>query len=149
MYVSRRELVVYVAVVLMLGTLMNTLGKLLSIAEFKHWWQVGTCYVGYVLPVALLVRRRASLEQLVLGLVAMVPLELVGYALGTSVAYPDNVLERAFGTRNFTLAMVVLVAPVPWCVNRIAASVLGAARASSAEDPRELFDAEALADERA
>jgi hypothetical protein len=118
--VSRRELAIYVAVVLVLGTVMNSLGKVLAIAEFKHWWQVGTCYVGYVLPMALLVRHMRPMDQVVFGLIAMVPLELVGYALGTSVAYPDNLLERALGMRNFTLAMVVLVAPILWCVNWLA-----------------------------
>jgi hypothetical protein len=118
--ISRRELAIYVGVVLALGTVMNSLGKLLELAEFKHWWQVGTCYVGYVLPAALLVRHMRAVEQLAFGLIAMVPLELVGYALGTSIAHPDNLLERAFGMRNFTLAMVVLVAPIPLCVNWIA-----------------------------
>jgi len=117
--VSRRELLVYLVVVLFLGSVMNSLGKLLAIAEFRHWWQVGTCYVGYVLPTALLVRHGRTIEQLAWGLLAMVPLELVGYALGTSVAYPDNVLERVLGVRNFTLAMVILVAPLPLCVNYI------------------------------
>jgi len=118
--VPRRELVVYVAVVLAFGTVMNSLGKMLAIAEFKFWWQVGTCYVGYVLPAALLVRHMRAVDQLVFGLIAMVPLELAGYALGSSIAHPDNLLERAFGMRNFTLAMVVLVAPIPLVVNWLA-----------------------------
>lgn len=116
---SRRELAIYLAVVLVLGSAMNSLGKLLAIAEFKHWWQVGTCYVGYVLPAALLVRHMRPADQLVFGLIAMIPLELAGYALGTSIAYPDNPLERVLGLRNFTLAMVVLVAPIPLVVNWI------------------------------
>jgi hypothetical protein len=119
LHVSRREILIYLTVVLLLGTAMNSLGKFLAIAEFKYWWQVGTCYVGYVLPTALLVRHRRPSDQLLFGFIAMVPLELAGYALGTSVAYPDNLIERAFGMRNFTLAMVVLVAPLPFLVNWI------------------------------
>jgi hypothetical protein len=121
--VSRRELAVYLVVVLLLGSVMDSLGKLLAIAEFRHWWQVGTCYVGYVLPTALLVRHGRAIEQLAWGLLAMVPLELVGYALGTSVAYPDNVLERVLGVRNFTLAMVIIVAPLPLCANYLVAAL--------------------------
>jgi hypothetical protein len=134
--ISRRELAIYVGVVLLLGSAMNALGKALAIAEFKHWWQVGTCYVGYVLPAALLVRHMRASDQVVFGLVAMVPLELAGYALGSSIAYPDNVLERVLGMRNFTLAMVVLVAPIPWIVNVVVERVKDAVRTAGELDPR-------------
>jgi hypothetical protein len=134
---SSRELAIYIAVVLVLGSMMNSIGKLLAIAEFKYWWQVGTCYVGYVLPVALLVRHMRPVDQLVFGLIAMVPLELTGYALGTSIAFPDNLLERVLGMRNFTLAMVILVAPIPLCVNWIVERVGRSRKPEISSAPRE------------
>jgi hypothetical protein len=108
------------AVALGLGLIMNSLGHWWCIAHFAHWWQVVTCYGGYVLPVALLVRDRPVGEQLLWGLVSMVPLELAGYALGTSVPCPDNWLDPILGPRNFSLAMVVVGTPTPWLVNTLA-----------------------------
>jgi hypothetical protein len=68
-----------------------------------------------------LVRTLHPLRQLAWGLIAMVPLELVGYAIGTSVPYPGNILERALGAHNFVLAMVIVAAPLPLIVNVIVA----------------------------
>jgi hypothetical protein len=111
------------AVALVLGTIMNGLGHLLCLAHFRHGWQVVTCYGAYVLPVALLVRDLPARDQLLWGLVSMVPLELAGYALGTSVPCPDNWLDPILGERNFSLAMVVLCTPTPWLVNLLASWV--------------------------
>lgn len=114
------ELLRSLAVALVLGTVMNSLGHLLSVAHFRSWWQILSCYGGYVLPVALLVRGLPVREQLLWGLVSMVPLELAGYALGTSVPGRDNWLDPILGERNFSLAMAVVGAPTPWLVNTLA-----------------------------
>src|SRR6185436_11854092 len=93
----------YLPVSLALGLAMNSLGHLLCLAYFRHWWQVATCYWGYVVPVALLLRNRAPWDQVAWGVVAMVPLELVGYGFGTSLACPGNAIEAVLGVRNFSL----------------------------------------------
>lgn len=117
------ELLRSLLVALSLGVIMNSLGHWLCVAHFRSWWQILTCYGGYVLPVALLVRRLAVRDQLLWGLVSMVPLELAGFALGSSVPCPDNWLDPILGARNFSLAMVVIGAPTPWLANTLAAWV--------------------------
>jgi len=116
---SLPDLPVYLAVSLAFGLCMNSLGYLLCIAHFKHWWQVATCYWGWVMPVALLVRHRPGWDQVAWGVTAMVPLELVGFALGTSLPCPGNVLEAALGPLNFSLAMVAIGGSIPRLINAI------------------------------
>jgi hypothetical protein len=118
-----RDLAYYLPVSLVLGACMNALGHLLCLAWFQHWWQVATCYWGYVVPVALLLRRRSGWDQLAWGIVAMVPLELVGYGLGTSLACPGNLIEAYLGPRNFSLAMVLICGPLPWLLNTFVGAV--------------------------
>lgn len=119
----------YLPVALALGLTMNALGHLLCLAYFREWWQVVTCYWGYVVPIALLLRRRSAADQLAWGTLAMIPLELVGYGLGTSLPCPGNAIEAILGVRNFSLAMVVICGVIPWVLNglvgRIAAMSTG------------------------
>ncbi|HEV7670823.1 MAG TPA: hypothetical protein VGS22_20065 [Thermoanaerobaculia bacterium] len=121
----------YLPVALVLGLTMNALGHLLCIAYFTYWWQVVTCYWGYVVPVAILLRRRSALDQLAWGVVAMVPLELAGYGLGTSLPCPGNAIEAIFGIRNFSLAMVVICGVLPWLLNAL---VGGISRVTSSKE---------------
>jgi hypothetical protein len=104
---TRRQYQIYILLYLLWGFMMNSVGKLLRIAEFATWWQVFTCYGLYLIPASLLVRRYPVFQQYLYGLLTLAPLELLGYALGTSHAYPGNVLDKVLGERNFTLAMVV------------------------------------------
>src|SRR5262252_8504644 len=76
-----RQYVLYAVIYFIWGSASDTIGKLLLIAEFRHWWQILTCYVCYLVPVSLLVRKKSILEQYVYGVVALAPLELLGYAL--------------------------------------------------------------------
>ncbi len=108
-----------VAVFAGLGLAMNGLGHALSIAWFKSWWQVAPCYLGYVLPLAVLLRPLRLAEQWRWSILAFIPLELVGYALGTSVIADDNVVAAVVGPHNFTLAMVLIVCPTPLIGNAI------------------------------
>jgi hypothetical protein len=98
---------------------MNALGHLLSIAWFKHWWQVIPCYLGYVLPLALVVRGSSTWTAWRTSVLAFIPLELVGYALGSSVVADDNIIAVLLGPHNFTLAMVLVVSPTPLLGNAI------------------------------
>jgi len=108
--VTRRQYQIYLVLYLLWGFTMNSVGKILRIAEFATWWQVFTCYGLYLVPASLLVRRYSLFQQYLYGLLTLAPLELAGYALGTSHAYPGNVLDKVLGERNFTLAMVLFFA---------------------------------------
>ena len=109
------SLVVFLA----LGVGMNAAGHALSIAWFKHWWQVVPCYLGYVLPLAVLMRPLPLWARWRMSVLAFIPLELVGYAIGSSVIADGNVIASLLGPHNFTLAMVLLVSPTPLIGNAI------------------------------
>lgn len=109
----RRRLAVSAVVFLAMGFAMNAIGHLLSIAWFKHWWQVAPCYLGYVMPLALLVRGTPTGAAWRTSVLAFIPLELVGYALGTSVVADGNIIAALLGPHNFTLVMVLVVSPTP------------------------------------
>lgn len=114
-----RQYVLYVSVFFAWGMGANQLGKLLELAEFRHWWQVITCYLGYLVPVSLLLRRKSRFEQYVYGVFALAPLELAGYALGSSIAHDGNLIDRLLGPRNFTLFMSVFFGIIPPVGNAI------------------------------
>lgn len=101
---------VYGFVYLAAGFFMNSLGMYFEIARFNSWWQVGSVYILYMIPVSLLLRDMPFFRQYAYGTVAMGALEFCGYALGTSHAYPGNFLEEYFGIRNFSLAMTLFFA---------------------------------------
>lgn len=118
--VSRQTWLLSVAAFLALGVAMNAAGHLLQIAWFKSWWQVVPCYLGYVLPLALVLRSvPTGWERWRLSVLAFIPLELVGYAIGSSVIADGNVIAAVVGPHNFTLAMVLLVSPTPLLGNSI------------------------------
>ncbi len=110
---TQRQYLLYMAVYLVWGLISNSIGKLFAIAAFLHWWQVFTCYVVYLVPVSLLLRHHTRLEQYVYGVLALAPLELVGYSIGSSIAYDGNVIDMILGPRNFTLAMCVFFGIIP------------------------------------
>jgi hypothetical protein len=107
------ELAVTCAVFLCIGILMNSFGKWARIAEFKHIWQIGTCYLGFVVPLALFVRGLSFPLQYCVCVAAFIPLEVVGYAIGSSIAHDGNAFEAVFGMRNFTAVMVAGVGLIP------------------------------------
>ncbi len=102
-----------------MGLAMNGAGHLLGIAWFRHWWQVFPCYLGYVLPLALLLRGTPVPAALRTSVLAFIPLELIGYAIGTSVVADGNIIAQIVGPYNFTLVMVLLVAPTPLIGNAV------------------------------
>jgi hypothetical protein len=115
----RRRLWLSALVFVAMGAVMNGVGHLLSIAWFKHWWQVAPCYLGYVLPLALVLRGTPLASAWRTSILAFIPLELVGYALGTSVVADNNIIATIVGPHNFTLVMVILVSPTPLIGNAI------------------------------
>ena len=100
-------ILIYVVVYFLWGLGMNWFGATVEIARFTYWWQVITCYLLYMIPISLLLRGLPWHTQYAYGLVAMGLLEFGGYALHTSYAYPDNILDQWFDVRNFSLGMAL------------------------------------------
>jgi len=108
--VDRRLILVYCLVYFLWGLGMNWFGAQMEIAKFTYWWQIITCYILYMVPISLLLKGLPFHVQYAYGLVAMCLLEFGGYALQTSYAYPDNLLDQFFNIRNFSLGMALFFA---------------------------------------
>lgn len=108
--VDKRLILTYCIIYFSWGMLMNWFGAEVQIAKFTYWWQVITCYIFYMVPISLLLRGLPFHAQYAYGLVAMCLLEFGGYALETSYAYPNNLLDQFFNERNFSLAMALFFA---------------------------------------
>ena len=89
---------------------MDKFGATIEIARFTYWWQVITCYIFYMVPISLLLRKLPFHAQYAYGLVTMGLLEFGGYALGSSYAYPNNLLDQLFSPQNFALGMALFFA---------------------------------------
>ncbi len=98
--VDKRLILTYVLVYFLWGFTMNWFGAQVEIARFTFWWQVITCYIFYMIPISLLLRGLPFHMQYAYGLIAMGLLEFGGYALQTSYAYPNNILDQFFNIRN-------------------------------------------------
>ena len=125
--VDNRLLVIYCLVYFAWGLTMNWFGAQVEIAKFTYWWQVITCYILYMVPISLVLRGLPFHAQYAYGLIAMGLLEFGGYALQTSYAYPNNILDQFFNIRNFSLGMALFFAlyfPLGnWGVGRIYALI--------------------------
>ncbi|MGD1946266.1 MAG: hypothetical protein ACFB0A_08420 [Croceivirga sp.] len=108
--VDKRLIITYCVIYFLWGLGMNWVGQQLEIAKFTFWWQVITCYLFYMIPISLVLRGLPFHQQYAYGLVAMALLEFGGYALKTSYAYPNNVLDQLFTERNFSLGMALFFA---------------------------------------
>jgi hypothetical protein len=122
----RRRLQLTAVVLVAIGVVMNALGHALGIAWFRHWWQVLPTYLGYVLPLTLWLHGTPTWRAWQRSVLVFIPLELVGYGLGTSVIGDGNIISRVLGPQNFTLAMVLLVSPIPLLANRLVDAILRA-----------------------
>ncbi|WP_435579559.1 hypothetical protein [Gilvibacter sp.] len=108
--VDRRLILIYVLLYFGWGMGMDWFGATVEIATFTYWWQVITVYLLYMIPISLLLRGLPFHMQYAYGLIAMGLLEFGGYALETSIAFPNNILDQFFGERNFALAMALFFA---------------------------------------
>jgi len=108
--VDIRLILIYVVIYFAWGMAMNAFGKKMKIAKFTYWWQVITCYILYMVPISLLLRNLPFHAQYAYGLVAMGFLEFGGYALKSSYAYPNNILDKTFSPQNFSLGMALFFA---------------------------------------
>ena len=103
---------------------MNGFGHT-EIAMFTYWWQVLTCYGLYLIPASMLWRHRHWFDQYLWGLMVLGVLEVLGYALGTSIAFSGNIIDEVLGVRTFALVMTLFFAGIiP--VGNLAATKLGA-----------------------
>jgi hypothetical protein len=107
---TARQWATYAVTYFCVGTVMNLVGQWLEIARFTYWWQVITVYLLYMVPLSVLMRRLPWWQQYLYGLFPMGLLELGGYALHSSYAYPGNILDRWLDPRNFSLTMVLFFA---------------------------------------
>ncbi|WP_422859965.1 hypothetical protein ACOKFD_03375 [Flagellimonas sp. S174] len=127
--VDKRLLLIYCTVYFLWGLGMNWFGAQVEIAKFTYWWQVITCYILYMVPISLVLRGLPFHAQYAYGLIAMGLLEFGGYALQTSYAYPNNLLDQFFNIRNFSLGMALFFAlyfPLGnWGVGRIYVMIFG------------------------
>lgn len=89
------------------GTLMNEFGAWAEIARFTYWWQIFTVYWLYMIPISIVLRNLVWHRQYAYGLITMCLLEFGGYALESSYAYPNNILDQWFNERNFSLGMAL------------------------------------------
>ncbi|WP_411030658.1 hypothetical protein [Spongiimicrobium sp. 3-5] len=125
--VDKRLIGIYCVIYFLWGSGMDWFGAQVEIARFTYWWQVITVYVLYMVPISLLLRKLPFHTQYAYGLIAMCLLEFSGYALKTSYAYPNNLLDMFFGIRNFSLGMSLFFAlyfPLGnWLVGKIYAGL--------------------------
>lgn len=108
--VERTRVYIYILVYFVWGVLMNYIGILTEIAKFTHWWQIVPTYIFYMVPISILLKEYNFFTQYAYGLVAMGVLEFGGYALQTSYIYPNNILDRTFGSHVFALGMALFFA---------------------------------------
>ena len=108
--VSKTEYMLYCFIYGIWGIGMNAFGIWAEIARFTYWWQIITCYILYMIPVSVLLRFYSFFTQYAYGLVAMGILEFLGYALHTSYAYPNTILDQWFSPQNFALSMALFFA---------------------------------------
>ncbi len=108
--VDKRLVLVYAVLYFLWGMGMDWFGTQVEIARFTYWWQVITVYLLYMIPISLLLRKLPFHAQYAYGLIAMGLLEFGGYALQSSYAYPNNLLDQFFGIRNFSLGMALFFA---------------------------------------
>ena len=121
--VDTRLILLYCTVYFLWGLGMNWFGAQIELAKFTFWWQVITCYIVYMVPISLLLRNLPFHTQFAYGLIAMGFLEFGGYAMETSFAYPNNLLDQLFGERTFALGMALFFAlyfPIGnWAVGKV------------------------------
>ena len=108
--VDSKLILLYIIIYFTWGLCMNYFGSYMQIARFTYWWQIITCYIVFMVPVSLLLRGLPFHAQYAYGLVAMALCEFGGYAIRSSYAYPDNLLDKFFSPQNFSLSMALFFA---------------------------------------
>ena len=113
----------YVIIYFIWGIGMDNFGAAIQVARFSHWWQVISCYILYMVPISIVLKKYSFFTQYAYGLVAMGFLEFFGYWFQTSYAYPGNILDKLFQPQNFSLSMALFFALYFPLGNRLVAFV--------------------------
>jgi hypothetical protein len=121
----RRIWILYLVVYCSAGGVLQAASPRLQIAAFYHDWQVLTLYGLFLVPLSILLRGRPWHVQYAYAVTAIAPVDIGGFALGTSIAYPNNIIERAFGPLSFTLVFVILAGWMPLLGNLLVARLEG------------------------
>ena len=131
----------YFAFYLTLGLSLQLTAPYTRIARFAYDWQVLTIYGCYLVPLSILVRRLPWHGQYAYSVIAIGPIDVIGFALGTSQMFPENVISQVFGPQSFTLCFVLIAAWIPALGNLAVARLVPimerlpwAARAASVSD---------------
>jgi len=115
----RRLWLLYMFVYFCMGGVVQLALPYINIAYFSRPWQFATLYCGFLVPLSIALRGQPWHRQYAYFVTAIMPIEIGAFILGTSVAYPQNILEPVVGARNFTLAMVMIDSWIPYVGNRI------------------------------
>jgi hypothetical protein len=110
---------IYALVYLTLGASLQMTAPYTRVARFAHDWQVISLYGFYLIPLSALLRGEPWHRQYVYALAAIAPIDVAGFALHTSLAYPYNFIDSLLGERNFTLVFVMLASWLPYAGNRV------------------------------
>lgn len=103
-------LATYAIVYFLWGVVMHNFGIYTRIARFRYWWQIITCYIVYMVPISIALKGLPWYDQYAYGLFFMGILEIAGYTIKSSIAFDNNILDKIFGPRNFSLAMTIFFA---------------------------------------
>ena len=105
--INKDCLAYYVSILLVIGFINQTIGTVFHIARFEHWWQIITCYLGFMLPVTIFLKKYPYHLQFIFGIVWMLPLEFMGTLLQSTIVQSNNIFDSIVGPRNFFLLMIV------------------------------------------
>ena len=123
--VPRLMWIIYLVTYLIVGGILQLSAPFMRIARFAYDWQVITLYGLYLVPLSVLLRGRPWHMQYAYALVAIAPIDILGFSLHTSLAYPNNFFDSVVGERNFTLTFVVLASWIPFCGNVVVEAITG------------------------
>ena len=121
---SARMWILYLTAYLVAGAIAQATADYTRVARFAHDWQVITLYGGWLVPISLAVRKLPWFDQYAYAVVAIAPIDIVGFALRTSLPYADNFFDRTVGLRSFTLAFVLCAGVIPLVGNLVLKRVL-------------------------
>lgn len=114
---------IYATLYLSAGFFAQTTAHHTRVARFARTWQVATLYGLFLIPLSAVLRGRPWHEQFAYAVAAIGPIDVLGFSLGTSLAYPGNVIEQVVGVRNFTLAFVLIAAWIPFIGNTVVEAI--------------------------
>ena len=114
---------IYIVVYLAVGTVLQSTAPYTRVARFAYGWQVITLYGLYLVPLSALLRGRPWHMQYAYAIMAIAPIDVMGFTLQTSVAYPNNFIDAVFGERNFTLTFVMIASWIPYSGNVVVEAI--------------------------